>query len=398
MVKGTQHGLSCDNIFDISTCLDSTLSLVFGHQHSFHSHTNCCSTRTQRYGLGGAICQESDNGNNGSLQLRHCTFADNAAMYGGGAVCAIGLTNGQVENCTFLNNSAQHGGAVYTVGGPSVPFIVQQCIFKWNRVSITGGALFLNATAIISHCQLLENVGPAGGTIYFMGKYFTLYITQSKISKSNLGGKGSIYGAAVFGLYARNIVANFVVFDDNNFGGMVLHMTRGEVHNSSFSNNTNGAISTHRTDVLIITNTSFVENGGDYSDPDLRLGTKNTVIHNCKFVVSGLVHLQAIQIKTLFMYSMILRSCGSVFNITQGQTQQELNTLISLFSNSPSVSSATLYFWDTWYQVNNSKRQPVDNAFIQNINTDGLTTGDLINVTAEFSQFASGKLHFKKTG
>ncbi len=339
---------------------------------------------------GGALSCE----NNGTLHLTHCTFTNNAVFNDGGAIGASQLLNGVVKSTAFLNNTAEYGGAIFSQVGHLTQFKIQGCTFRRNRASRFGGALYFNTTsAKILDSELSENESPHAGTIMFSGKSCRVHITRSTIGKSNIGRSRNSYGAAVLVAESEKVVTSSVTFCDNNIGGLFLSETRGEIHNCTFSRNQGyiGAIRAEGSKVLLVTNTSLSDNGNAIA-PTMSLSNKNTLIQNCTFVVSRDSN-NAMGIQFEATYHPILRSYGNVFSMTHVKVSVQMKQLFFLFSSSPKASSVTFYFWDTWYQVNSSKPLALDRDFMHNKSTVDIATGSHMNVSAEFSQFASGKFH-----
>ncbi len=315
------------------------------------------------------MCHESDNR---ALHLNHCTFTSNAAMDQGGAVYSL-ASNIQSEQIQFLAHNRT---------------------FARNTASGPGGALCLNQTkATISHSKLVNNTSPVGGTIHFTGLHSTLYITNSDIWKSNYAGKEYPNFAAVNVSPAKHLFANNVNFQDNDGALKLVKTPKAEIYNCSFVQNTEFAISATNSKLFLVRNTSFIENQ-DYSVLVL-LSAMEILLQNCTFTMSGLVlgryYPTAIDIDASGNIS--LRSYGNMFSVLPAEYQDELIQVINLTLFGLSESAVTLYFyfWDNWYQRNHSKLYPVNIDMIHNITT----FQGILNVSAELSQFASGKFQFK---
>ncbi len=331
----------------------------------------------------------------GFLHLTHCTFSSNVAVTKGGALCTKVTTVCVIDSSTFVNNTASVGGAVSSKDGY---LRFYNCTFKRNVAPVTAGALFFNRTSvIISHSQMVENSSPIAGTILFGGPNSAMLLTKSKILKTNHDTEPGKYQPAV-SISAEKLVVSYVLFHDNKLGALSLDETRAEIHNCSFGKNTgSGAITSVGSKVLIITNTSFIENGNSLTAA-LNLATTNVIVQNCIFVFSALHCPSAIDIGPISpTHSTDLRSKSNVFHLVQAQSPRTLDQAIYLLSMTHSISYANLFFWDTWYQVNSSKMYAVDMDFVKNISTSDGETGSHIKVRAEFSQFASGEFQFKIT-
>ncbi len=99
--------------------------------------------------FGGAIF-----GQNGSTTtLVGCTFSDNIAEEGGGAV--FGGSYLTMTNCTFFNNSAAFGGAILDTG----PALLTNCTIVGNHASdaFTAGGVDAGPTCEIGSCIIAGN-------------------------------------------------------------------------------------------------------------------------------------------------------------------------------------------------------------------------------------------------
>ncbi len=198
-------------------------------------HDFLCFTRNPSFGKGGALCF------GGTFQLTHCTFESNAAMDKGGAVFALGFPGGLIKSCTFLNNTAQGGGAVYCQDGHHHVFMLEYCTFGKNEATVSGGALYLNATSTaILNSKLHENMCPLPGTLFFWGTHSTLQIANSTIWKNNYGAEQNKFGVAVWIPSSKQFVAMNTAFHDNKGGVLLLGEARAEIHNCYLYGNTGG--------------------------------------------------------------------------------------------------------------------------------------------------------------
>ena len=94
------------------------------------------------YAAGGAITLVR----NSDLIVQQCLFKENTATYSGGAI-SMQETQGSFENCTFVGNAAQYlqrttvGGAISFLNGSS--YLIKRCLFKKNNATFYGGACYI---------------------------------------------------------------------------------------------------------------------------------------------------------------------------------------------------------------------------------------------------------------
>ena len=80
---------------------------------------------------------------NSDLIVQQCLFKENTATYSGGAIL-MQDSRGSFENCTFVGNAVQDlegmtfGGAITSTNGSS--YVMKHCIFKKNTATFYGGA------------------------------------------------------------------------------------------------------------------------------------------------------------------------------------------------------------------------------------------------------------------
>ena len=77
--------------------------------------------------------------------IRNCTFKDNHATEGGGAIANMFNydTSITIENCLFYDNSSKKGGAIFSFGQS---IIVTNCTIVNNTATEEGGAMWLYGT------------------------------------------------------------------------------------------------------------------------------------------------------------------------------------------------------------------------------------------------------------
>ncbi len=132
------------------------------------------------------------NGNLSNPVIRNCTFKNNSAQYGGGAIY-IGGNSSTYVNCLFYENDAMGtpwstGGAIYC--NNSSPTFINCTIV--NNHSINGGGFYVlsNSILTLNNCIVWGNTAGTGNQIYNGG---TVYLNYSCYSNSS----NDIYGNSV---------------------------------------------------------------------------------------------------------------------------------------------------------------------------------------------------------
>jgi hypothetical protein len=82
-----------------------------------------------------------------------------------------------------LDYTSGYGGAVY-VFAPAAETVVRNCTFTQNETPISGGALFLNSTAVIDGCTFAEN-SAVSGVGAAVATHMTLTLTNSNFSRNS---------------------------------------------------------------------------------------------------------------------------------------------------------------------------------------------------------------------
>jgi len=104
---------------------------------------------------------------NSSPTINNCTFYENGALYGGGAIGSDQSSTSTITitNCIFNRNRSWAGGAIYSHYDP---LIITNCTFSSNYVSLQGGAISSsNTDSLITNCTFWSNSSQLyGGAIY----------------------------------------------------------------------------------------------------------------------------------------------------------------------------------------------------------------------------------------
>ncbi len=351
-------------------------------------------------GFGGALSIKNSTLKNRNksnrLQLNHCAFTDNTAGRNGGAIHLHGGV-GQLFSCSFRNNSAFAGGAVFCENNGVLQ--VENCSFRGNLATKMAAVMGLHETTLtVSHSIISGNTCTFAGAIWFHGEMATMHIVESTISENNHNMVLSLTddGIALYVTQAQHILLHSVLFDHNSGGGIALGDAFAEILNCSFLGNNGTAIATAaHPALLIIRHTSFVGN----VPFTLHLMNSNIVVHHCQFVPAA--HGSKPLIFLIPNDRTNVRLCRNLFvglptehsfMETYFRPMTTIVPLIEMGTPSATYISLTLYLLQTFSQVNNSKvlitKSVMENASAPTI----LKVRDKINLTEEFSQFASGTL------
>ena len=119
---------------------------------------NSVKSRPQKGGLGGAIFALY----NSYLTMHQCIFKENKATYSGGAIY-IQRTRGSFVNCTFERNSVKSrlqkigvGGAICALDNSHLT--MHQCIFKENTATNVCGATHMENSQSLFESSIFERI------------------------------------------------------------------------------------------------------------------------------------------------------------------------------------------------------------------------------------------------
>ena len=119
---------------------------------------NCTFLRNRGTG-GGAVKINTSLYVTSPLVIKDCTFAENYAASGGGAISGDRFT---IERCTFVRNSAEAGGAIYC----SMTATMVNCLFIHNTAEEAGGAIYFGIPGVtVTSCTFANNTAPAGSAL-----------------------------------------------------------------------------------------------------------------------------------------------------------------------------------------------------------------------------------------
>ncbi len=200
------------------------------------------------------------------LTVTDSTFTDNSVTYGdGGAIGNFGSCN--VTSSTFTGNTAQDGGAFYNLDGIA---IYSNCNFTDNKATSDGGAIGnMISTITLSNCNFTGNKATSdGGAIY---NYGAVTVNNSNFKDNTANDGGAIYNEYGNLNEVDDLNVNKSTFTSNsatNAGGAIENDHNGTctVTSSTFTDNianannnfSGGAIYNHGT--VTITGCNFVSN------------------------------------------------------------------------------------------------------------------------------------------
>ncbi len=293
---------------------------------------------------------------NVTVYLTNCIVSNNSANAEGGALYVEEPIGAWIHSCTFLGNTASKGGAVYSRSTTNFAFDVQHCNFRGNTASESSGALDMKGMSIyLSDSLFSGNNGPLAGATYFAGPMTILSILNCRIKKQNNVGKTRYqvgHGSAVYVFQSNKTIIGNTIFEHNDAGGgLILAYSGAEIYNCSFHNNSGfaaGAIlAVMYPFVLVIRNTSFVDNKGPLSSA-LSLNNHQTLIEGCKFNRTNPT-LAVVEITT--EKGIDLRFSKNTFFEPHVQFPSQLESVVSLASNREKVIiPGTVYFWENTLQ------------------------------------------------
>ena len=189
-------------------------------QEARSSFVNCTFERNSAKSLphkavyGGAI----SSGDRSNITVQQCLFKENTVTHSGGAI-HMEKTRGSFVNCTFERNSAKslpqktvYGGAISSFDRSNIT--VQQSLFKENTATYCGGAICVQeARSSFVNCTFERN------------------------SAKSLPHK-EVYGGAISSIYRSNITVQQSLFKENTAtyhgGAIYMKKARGSLVNCTF--------------------------------------------------------------------------------------------------------------------------------------------------------------------
>ena len=248
--------------------------------HKSHSlFESCIFKRNKVYSpnhntIGGAI---SALGAGTNITIKQCLFKENAATYGGGA---IDIENSRVfylKNRTFVRNTVKtlkgngSGGAIFSIRSSDIT--VQQCLFKENTATDSGGAIFMQETrGSFENCTFDRNS------------------IKGRLQKQGFSG-------ALCALVNSHLTMHQCIFKENTAtdsgGAIFMQQTRGSFENCTFDRNSvkgrlqkqdfGGALCALGNSHLTMHQCIFKENTAIYSGGAIFMQEARGSFENCTF-------------------------------------------------------------------------------------------------------------------
>ena len=190
-----------------------------------------------QYGFGGAMCILSSN-----IKVQQCLFKENTATYSGGAIMMV-KTRGIFVNCTFERNSVESrlqtnfGGAVYAVHNSNLT--VHHCLFKENTATYKGGATYIQKSHIdIKQCLFKENAATYSGGAIFMTRTRSSFVNCTFVENAVRKLQGTTFGGAISSIKGSFLRLTQCFFKKNNatfYGGaFYIQRSQGSFENCTF--------------------------------------------------------------------------------------------------------------------------------------------------------------------
>ncbi len=175
--------------------------------------TGCTFSGNSASERGGAIYCDG-----GEMTLTDCTFSGNSAKYWGGAIDVNG-DEATLTDCTISGNTANEGGGLFDKSG--VPIDLTSCTISQNAATYEGGGIMDDGTEELSGCTISGNTAPSGAGILIGSSLVVNYYTRS-------------YYPAEAGLSDCTIAGNSAT----SYGGGILNQGTLTLTNSTLSGNT----------------------------------------------------------------------------------------------------------------------------------------------------------------
>lgn len=180
----------------------------------------------------------------------YCTFEGgnalaNPAPYSrhGGAVFVGAGAIVSLTECVIDGGIAEHGGGVYSEGEVSLMnCVIRNCQAAGGALQGKGGGLHLIGTAVVSECEVVDNVAEfIGGGIFlqnFSGDVYGCEILRNRVGRHG-GGLAVEQLQADGGIYSNLIAGNVVEHASGDGGGLFVWYAYGsEVVANTIADNT----------------------------------------------------------------------------------------------------------------------------------------------------------------
>ncbi len=333
-----------------------------------------------------------------TLKFTKSIFTNNTAPHEGGALSIFPFLNNdviklvwfEVSDCLFTHNRALFGGALFTAS-TNVTLMMKNCTFKENEAALWFNGISVN----ISDSVFSGNKGTQGSAIYFEGKFCAFYLMHSKLFSNNHATeleKAEFQSAVIVNMAELVFMFGVQFYNNSASGGISLLAEKCEIHNCAFQGNTGdegAAMTTYpRTSVVLITNSSFVENKA--TNGDLCFYNNQVIIQNSHFGKPTTISSHPVTFLTRKRVE--FRSYNNVFIKPNNFAPQ-----MGIYG--PTAKVATVYIWKTFCsQLGKTKLLPVDQDSVHNQTMPISLFEEASNITHVFSPYASGEFNQEQKG
>lgn len=226
-----------------------------GSRANFYN-TNFSNNATE--GSGGAIF----NGN-APLNIKDSIFNSNNSVSSGGAIYTTGGSI-TVDNSTFTSNTTSasntDGGAIYTDSDTQIT----NSTFTKNSAKSEGGAIMVgdgNTPIVeISDSNFGSDLTADANTAYIGGAISAENNTALSIKNSTFKNNSASWGGGAIYSNSGDLRISNSIFDANNAlqAGGIFNMNESKIYDSSFINNTGGAICNFNANLYVVANNEEV--------------------------------------------------------------------------------------------------------------------------------------------
>jgi len=204
-------------------------------------------TLERMYG-GGIYLRNVRNGN--KTVFRNCTFSNNLATNGGGAIMNNVYSSVWITSCQFIGNTNNNassiygGGAIFSASNSIAA--INSSIFTANRSATAGGAIFQNDTSLsVINCTFSGDTAAAGGAISLINQ--SPFYSRNNLFRNNVATGG--HGGAIYANHTgtdtlvNNVFTGNKCTGNSNYGGGAAALIGGSsyvVHNTFYADSANG--------------------------------------------------------------------------------------------------------------------------------------------------------------
>ncbi len=182
---GIETALSARDVTAHKTILSGDLGVAADtNDNVYHVVTGADGARLDGFTVsGGNANSTGSNGYGGglyvnasSMQVWHCTFTENYAEWGGGALTQGAATESIFVNCVFIDNSAHLGAGLFNYNSATVA--VLNCLFTENHANYAGSIFSYNLSETnVINCTMSKNNAVSDAA--------SIYNTTSTVNVSN---------------------------------------------------------------------------------------------------------------------------------------------------------------------------------------------------------------------